>query len=289
MTWLLLSILCSTLIFVVFKLFRRFAVDNLSAIVVNYLVAYAAGSFLSQADYHWPAEIFTRLWWPSVLLLGLLFITLFQLMAWVSQTLGVAAVSVAVKMSVIVPVGFSIWYFSESMDLIKTLGLILALAAVFLATYKPQRVRSEWRLLLGPLLLFLGSGFLDAFINYNEEELVSSAELSFFATAIFGTAGLIGLIWLAAVKGGYRKLTHGRNILGGLALGLPNYGSIYFLLQALNQPELPSSNLFAFNNVGIVALSTLIGSFVFKEHLSLFNKWGLGLAMVSMFLIFYTL
>lgn len=289
MSWLLLSILCSTLIFVVFKLFRSFSVNNLSAIVVNYAVAYLAGSFFGQEAYQAPYEIFERSWWPSVLLLGLLFISLFQLMAWVSQTLGVAAVSVAVKMSVIVPVGFSIWYFNESLNIPKGLGLILAIAAVFLATYKPKKVKSEWRLLFGPLLLFLGSGFLDAFINYNEETLVESSELSFFASAIFGTAGLIGLIWVAFQKDGYRQLLKGRNLLGGLALGLPNYGSIYFLLRALDQPELASSNLFAFNNVGIVALSTLIGSFVFKEQLSLFNKWGLALAIVSMFLIFYTL
>jgi drug/metabolite transporter (DMT)-like permease len=287
MIWLALSIICSVLIFVVFKLIGNYKIDNLQTILVNYLVAFTVGQALNGFNANL-LLVPQKPWFWSVLLLGFLFITLFQLMAWVSQTFGVASVSVAVKMSVIIPVGFGIWYFNESLTFLKIVGLALALAAVFLATYKPNRVKGDAKMLALPLLLFFGSGFLDAFINYNEAQLVPPEEHALFASSIFGVAGLFGVLFVL-----YRRFTNQRAfqwkaVLSGIALGIPNYGSIYFLLLALNTPQLPSSNLFALNNVGIVALSALLGTLAFAEKLSVLNKIGLGLALISMVLIFYT-
>jgi len=287
MIWLLLSIVCSTLIFVVFKLIGKYQVNNLQAILVNYIVAFSVGQAVNGFNPNL-LDIPHKPWFWSIVLLGFLFITLFQLMAWVSQTFGVASVSVAVKMSVIIPVSFGIWYFNEALTFLKITGFILALLAVFLATYKPQRVKGDLKMLALPILLFVGSGFLDAFINYNEATLVPESEHALFASAIFGVAGLFGVLFVL-----YRRFTNHqsfqlKSVVGGLALGIPNYGSIYFLLLALNEPQLPSSNLFALNNVGIVALSALIGTLAFAEKLNTFNKWGLGLALVSIVLIFYT-
>ena len=43
MIYLVFSILSSTLIFIVFKFFRRFNINTLQAIVVNYIVACSCG------------------------------------------------------------------------------------------------------------------------------------------------------------------------------------------------------------------------------------------------------
>jgi multidrug transporter EmrE-like cation transporter len=208
-------------------------------------------------------------------------------MAWVSQTFGVASVSVAVKMSVIVPVSFGIIYYQESLNLIKVIGIGLALLAVFMATYKPNKMKGRTSLMFLPAILFIGSGFLDAFLKYNEEELVPAAEQALFASSIFGVAALFGLLFVI-----YRRFTNKvafqlKAIGAGIALGVPNYGSIYFLLRALDSESFESSSLFALNNVGIVAVSTLLGVAVFKESLNGFNWWGLALALLSILLITY--
>lgn len=287
MIYLLLSIICSTLIFVVFKMMGRYEINNLQAIFVNYIIAFTVGQALTGFDAN-ILEVAQKPWFYSVLLLGLLFITLFQLMAWVSQTFGVSAVSVAVKMSVIIPVAFGIFYYRESYGWLKVLGIAIALLAVFLATYKPKRVKGDLKMLWLPIILFLGSGFLDAFIKYNQAELVQSIEHAEFTASIFGMAALFGLIFIL-----YRRFTNQqafqpKAILAGIALGIPNYGSIYFLLLALENAGIPSSNLFALNNVGIVALSVVIGTLAFAEKLSNFNKWGVALSIISIILIFYT-
>lgn len=284
MIWLLLSILCSTLIFVNFKLFSRYKVSNLQAIVVNYFVAFAVG-LLSNGFEMKPAELLDKPWFYSILVLGFLFIFLFQLMALVSQKFGIAAVSVTVKMSLVIPVGFAIWYYGDNPSALKIAGIVAALAAVYLSTRKPIKTKAHPAYVFLPITLFIGSGFLDTFLKYNQHELVPRLEQSYFASLIFLTAGVLGAVMLLVRLIQKQEKLHWRNIIGGITLGIPNYGSIYFLLLALEGLE--SSVIFPINNVGIVALSVIIGWSLFHEHLSRINKIGVILALVAIFLITY--
>ncbi len=286
MIWLLLSILCSTLIFVAFKLFDRFAVSNLQAIIINYFVAFSVGFFSDGFDLQ-PAELTSKPWFISIMILGFLFIFLFQLMAFVSQKFGVAAVSVTVKMSLVIPVSFGIIYYGDAANSLKIIGILAALVAVYMATRKPIKTKAHPVYVFLPPVLFLGSGFLDAFLKYNQQELVPSHEHSYFASLIFLTAGFIGIAMLLVQRvRGLEKL-HWRNIIGGIALGIPNYGSIYFLLKALEVKNLESSVVFPINNVGVVAVSVITGWLLFNENISRINKMGIILALVAIFLIAY--
>ncbi len=284
MIWLLLSILCSTLIFVNFKLFSRYQVSNLQAIVINYFVAFSVGLLSDGFEMH-PGELTGKPWFFSILILGFLFIFLFQLMAVVSQKFGIAAVSVTVKMSLVIPVTFAIWYYGENLGLLKVVGIIAALAAVYLATRKPIKTKAHPAYIFLPIILFAGSGFLDAFLKYNQHELVLPADHSYFASLIFLTAGILGTImfFIQLLRGAERP--HWRNLLAGITLGIPNYGSIYFLLLALEVRGLESSVIFPINNVGIVALSVITGWLLFREHLSRINKIGVALAVIAIVLI----
>ncbi len=284
MIWLLLSIGCSVLIFMVFKLFKRFEIDNLQAILINYFIAFSIGQIQAQ-DGQSPFKVPEQEWFSSVLILGLLFISLFRLMAWVSQNYGMATVSVAVKMAVIVPVSFGILYFGESAGLVKIIGISMALVAVYMTTYQPQKMKSSPAAFWFPIILFIGSGFLDAFLKYNEAELVPAADQAWFASSIFGCAAVFGLILVL-----YQVVFQGKSfvlksIWGGILLGIPNYGSIYFLLRALSMEGLESSSIFALNNVGVVFFSALLGYFFYHEKLSRINLGGILLAMVSILLI----
>ena len=71
----------------------------------------------------------------------------------------------------------------------------------------------------------------------------------------------------------------------GIALGIVNYGSIYFLLKALRVNGYESSSIFTIINVAIIALSTLMGLLIFKEKISKKNTIGIGLAIISIILI----
>jgi multidrug transporter EmrE-like cation transporter len=70
-----------------------------------------------------------------------------------------------------------------------------------------------------------------------------------------------------------------------LALGVPNYYSIVFLIKALQTEGFESSTLFTINNVAIVIVSSVVGLLLFKEHFSLRNKIGVFLAILGILLV----
>lgn len=280
MIWLLLSILSSTAIFVVFKLFDRYGINNLQAIVVNYFVAYLVGYLIFDFDFD-PAAIVEKPWFTSTLLIGFIFISLFQVMAATAQTLGVSAVSVAVKMSLVIPVIFAVIYYDEGLGWLKIIGTLCALLAVVLATRKKEKTSKNLKLLYLPIILFLGSGFLDVLLKYNQAELVPMHEQGFFTSQLFLVAGTIGVVWAAIPMITGQHKFQWKNVWGGIALGIPNYGSIYFLLRTLDIQSLEASVIFPINNVGIVAFSVIVGKLLFQEKISLLNFIGIVLALLA--------
>jgi len=280
-----LSILSSTMIFVVFKLFSRFKINTLHALVVNYIVACFCGIIFQESEMN-ISEIPHFTWFPFALGLGAMFIMVFNLMAITTQRSGLSVVSVATKMSVVIPIVFGLLYYKESLGIFKVLGIILALAAVYLASIKKQDgLKIKPANFIFPILVFLGSGIIDTTIKYLEGEYIAENDTPIFSATIFAMAALLGILIMIfqAIQG---KFTfHLKNILGGFALGIPNYFSIYFLIKALRSGILESSGIFTVNNVAIVMISTLLGILLFKEKLLVKNWIGIVLAIVGILFI----
>ena len=282
---LLLSILCSSFIFVVFKLYAVHKVQTLYAIIINYFTACLVGFFMYAGDIS-IGEIPSRSWFPGTVALGILFIVIFNLMARTSQIMGVSVASVATKMSLVVPVVLGVILYKEALGWIKILGIALALGAVFLTSMKGKTPRtltggSLWL----PILVFLGSGIIDSSIKYLQEYHVDEAEFPILSATIFATAATSGIIFVLFQQGAAILKVNIRNILGGIALGVPNFFSIFFLLRALENDFLNSASIFTLNNVAIVMLTTLLGIVLFKEKISPKNWGGVVLAVTSIILI----
>ncbi len=285
MIYLLLSILSSSVIFVIFKLFQRYSVNTLQAIIINYFFACLVGFFgyIKNTDV---TLIPAKLWFPGTLVLGALFISVFNLAAITTQKSGLSVVSVATKMSVAIPVFFGIILYNESTGIFKVLGILLALVAVYLTSIKTTTgIKIKKENLIFPLLVFLGSGIIDTTIKYLETTYVAENEVALFSTSIFAVAGIIGIVILAGQAAMGKLRITGKNILGGIILGVPNYFSIYFLVMALRTEGFESSTVFTINNVAIVLFSTLLGILLFKEHLIKKNWIGILLAIISILLV----
>ena len=67
MIYLILSILSSTAIFVLFKLFNKYNIDTLQAIVVNYFTAFAFGIIANNQSVNIKEIIETAYRWESFL------------------------------------------------------------------------------------------------------------------------------------------------------------------------------------------------------------------------------
>ncbi|TRO67018.1 EamA/RhaT family transporter [Christiangramia sabulilitoris] len=285
MIYLLLSVLSSTIIFVVFRLYKKYGVNTLQAIIVNYFIACTVGFFgyIEGSDF---TGVPNESWFPGALMLGFLFIAVFNLAAITTQKSGLSVVAVATKMSVAIPVLCGIFLYNESTGALKITGIILALAAVYLTSVKTREgISIKSKNLIFPLLVFLGSGIIDTSLKFLETSYVAENDIGLFSSTIFATAGLIGMVILITQGFMGRLRLSIKNLIGGIALGIPNYYSIYFLVLALRSEGFDSSTIFTMNHVSIVAISTLVGILLFKEKLLLKNWIGLGLAILSIILV----
>ncbi|MFH6604213.1 EamA family transporter [Maribacter algicola] len=282
-----LSILCSSLIFVIFKLFSVYKIETLYAIITNYIVASCCGFLFYHGNIP-VIEIPEKNWFWGTFALGILFITIFNIMAATSQKLGVSVASVATKMSLVIPVVFGVIMYSEQLGALKILGIVLALVAVYFASHKGKSVTIQKSSLLLPLLVFLGSGIIDTAIKYMQEIHIKEAEFPLFSATVFGAAAITGLLFILikSIKNPLRPNL--KNILGGIILGVPNYFSVFFLMRALQNGTLNSASIFTVNNVAIVMFSTLLGVMLFKEKVSLKNWAGIALAVTSILLVALT-
>jgi len=288
LTYLLLSVLSSVVIFVVFKLFDRFKINILNAIVVNYIVACICGVIAYDSPIS-ASEIISHDWFYYTIALGALFIVVFNLMAITTQRSGLSVVSVATKMSVVIPILFGLFYYKESFGYLKIIGVLLALIAVYLTAIKSKEgIKIDRNTLIFPLLVFIGSGIIDTSIKYLENSFVAENDVPIFSATIFGAAATIGILILGylMIQGKFKFEL--KNLIGGIALGIPNYFSIYFLVNALRSDIMDSSGIFTINNVAVVMMSTIIGIMLFKEKLSTKNWGGIILAVVSIFLVAFS-
>ena len=273
------------MIFVIFKLYNRFKINTLQAIIFNYFFAFSAGILIDEQPLQL-GKIPSEPWFLGTVILGFLFIAVFYLAAITTQRSGLSVVSVATKMSVAIPVFFGIFLYNESTGFLKITGIICALIAVYLTSLKKKEgIKIRKRNLIFPLLVFFGSGIIDSTLKYLETTYVAEADVALFSSTIFGIAGCIGIFILViqGIKGGLKL--HFRNLLGGIALGIPNFGSIYFLVLALRSGGMESSTVFPVNNVAIVMISTFLGILLFRERMLPKNWIGIGLAVVSIILI----
>jgi drug/metabolite transporter (DMT)-like permease len=105
-----------------------------------------------------------------------------------------------------------------------------------------------------------------------------------FIITIFGTAGVLGLV-LAIVGWGTGRLQFSwKNVMAGIVLGIPNYGSMLFMLWALNS-GLEGSFVFPVVNVAIIVATTIGAVMLFREKLSPVNWMGIVMAVTAIGLI----
>src|SRR5688572_21001933 len=98
-----LSVICATFLFVSFKFFARYGINNFQGLVFNYWTA-AAFAFLMNAKTNTEQLDKIPHVLPATLVIGFMFITVFFITAITTQKLGLAVASVAAKMSVVIPV-----------------------------------------------------------------------------------------------------------------------------------------------------------------------------------------
>jgi len=278
MLFLFLSILTSACILILFKIFLKFKIHILQAIVVNYLAACTMGFFIQWDDFS-VSEIVYSDWIFYAFLIGSIFILTFQVFAYSSQIAGISITAISSKISVIIPVVVgSILYANEFLNVSKILGLVLAVFSLLLVFYRNDNIKINPKFIFLPILLFLANGLNDSMMAFAQRKFTGFNTM-LFVSCIFLFSLIIGIIWLSLQYYITKQKLLLKNIIAGIILGIFNFFSTYYFFMGVDIVD--SAIFFPILNTGIVSISTLIGYFVFKEKLSIVNWIGILIAIVT--------
>lgn len=281
------SIVLTSYLTLSFKMLQRLGINSFQAIVFNYPACVITGSLVNG---HFPSLSVAvhQPWFPWAMLMGAAFIAILSLLAFTTKRLGISVATVANKLSLVIPFLFSIYLYKEQISWLKTVGILFALAAVWL-TSLPSKNNSETStgrkniifFLILPAALFLSSGLLDTLIKFNEQRWLTGANNNDFLILVFGSAGVIGISILLIRAMAFTSPINPKAVLAGICIGVPNYFSLWCLLKVLKMYTGNSSAIIPVNNMGIVLFSALAAVLLFKEKISFLNIGGILLAVAA--------
>ena len=283
----LIAIVTFSLMLMLFKYFERFKVNNLQAIVFNYLTAGTLAllsSNYSGLDFHF-LSIIKADYFPAALTIGFLFIITFNLLAYGTQKVGIAVTTVTNKMSMVIPVIIGVYLFNEQLQFLQLTGLILAILAIYFSSTKKGKLEFDKKYLLIILFIFFGQGIADGVLNWAQKTSIQSDNTAPFFASIFLIAGLLGGLYMVYDLFKNEVQFQLKNIIWGITLGVPNFLTLHFFIQALQNSSLQSAQIFPIVNMGIIIVSSIGGILLFKEKLSVSNWSGIVLAILAIVLI----
>ena len=285
MAFLILSILASTLILITFRYFEKFKVDNFNAIIINYFTASVLGFLLADKETGLSLAG-SQSWFHMAVIIGVIFVAMFYLIALTTQKTGLTITSISSRMSVIIPMIFSIVFYQESLPFLKAIGIMLAPIAVVLTIMRKDISLKDKRFFILPVIMFLGVGLTDSLVKYTQQEFLSGGNVLMFSAYLFVIAFSTSILSKLLFQSNKGFDLNGKDLIGGIFLGLFNFGSLYFFIQALQFSGMDSSLVFGINSIGIVLLSVFASVLFFKEKLSKLNWVGIIVAIFTLILLF---
>lgn len=281
MIYVLASAICSVLVSVLLKLARRFSLDVAQLVAWNYAAAALAALLLQPALA--PLHASSAPWF-ALLGLGVLLPTIFLALGASVRHAGIVRSDVAQRLSLLLSLLAAFALFGERLDATKALGCVLGLLALLGMVWRTQHDQSAkgavgW---YWPLLVFVGFGAIDVLFK---RVAAAGVPLGTSLLAMFVLALPVAFALAAwqRLRGGARFTL--RNALGGLLLGLLNFGNIFFYLRAHRALPQHPALVFASMNLGVVVLGALASVLLFRERLSRINLAALLLALLAIVLL----
>ena len=280
----ILTLCANVLILICFKLFPKFEVNNLNAIVVNYFTAVLTG-IVVLGEIPFGLDAVSQAWFPYALFLGVIFVSIFNIVALTIQKTGVVIGTLFQKMSLLFPVVAAMMFFGEPVIALRMIGIGLAILSIIIINLPSKTdggeltaIRKYWYL---PLLTLLGSGIIELLLYYVDVKKIAPNGDIGFVCFLFFTAGCCGII-IKLISGNW---SIGKNdLIAGICLGIPNFFSIYLLLRSLSV-GIDASVMFPFINVGTILTGVLLGFLVFKEEINKAKVIGVASAIIAIYLI----
>ena len=278
MLFLILSIICSVTVGVIFKVSRKYNVNNSQIVAANYLFALLLCYFFFSPNLN---AVGKESPWILYTIIGLLLPSVFLFLAASIKHMGIVKTDAAQRLSLFIPILAALFIFKEDFNTLKISAFFFFFPAIQLILANIiVNTKSKW---IYPTVVLLGFGLID--ILFKKIALFTTLP---YATSLFIVFSISLLIMIAVVI--YELIANRahlqiKNIAFGGLVGVFNFGNILFYLKAHQAFAENPSTVFAGMNMGVIIIGSLIGVLVFKEKLTKMNYAGLGLALVAIILI----
>lgn len=284
MIYLVIAIFCSVSVSLLLKILRQQQLDIRQTILTGYPVAFFLTIFLLKPDF----SLFNHILQNPIaslliiLALGVLLPSVFIILGKAINSTGVVLTDACQRLSLILPIIASVLIFGEVIINQKMIGIILAFLALVAILFRPQSAptlakKPPFIWLIG---VWLGYGVIDILFKQVAKQ---GGSFPVTLSVSFGLAFLCLFVylWLKKVAWQAKALQ-----FGGL-LGVLNFANIYTYIKAHQALSSTPSLVFTVMNVGVIAFASIMGLLLFKEKLNKINFIGIGLAILSVFVLFY--
>jgi drug/metabolite transporter (DMT)-like permease len=269
-----------------FRLFPKWEIDRFNAIVINYTSCLGFGLLMDSSSKPFHSSWLEKPWILWAIILGFLFITGFNLLAYTIRQFGIAPSVLMQRMSLITTVAVTVIVFGEQFRWMEAIAFISAIGAIITMTAKKNAKSSDHSFFQKStlFLLLLISSVIEIILYYVQNENIVGDDQMLFTTLGFGTAACAGWIVLIILLLFRKTKFRLRDAIAGIALSIPNYFSIYLVLLLLKEGW-KGSMLYPMINVGTLLGSAILAVIFFKEKLTVANRIGVGLAVVAILIL----
>ena len=275
---LILTLSCSTSIALILKHNDTKKGDALILLMGNYFVAALISLIfvLTNSSNFYP---FSTLIFG--LILGAFFVLSFFAFAKAVGSAGTALATISSRLSLIVPISFSILFYGEHPATSQIAGFLFSLITIFFfyTSLKRHTLGNLKFIDYFYLLLVLFGIGLNDFAMKIFQQWKGNAEKPFFLFIIFGSA----FVYTTAILLMRKKSVDKRTLLHGAILGVPNMFSSFFLIGALD--ALPAIFVYPVVNIGIIIATTLLALMIWREKLNAYGILALGSGIIAIILL----
>jgi multidrug transporter EmrE-like cation transporter len=283
LAWLfiLLSSGCSVLIAHLFKLIEFRKLNTMRVLTVNYLIAMCVAFFTSGNP---AAEVNFAILAPVLgiaAVVGVIFIANYFIYSKSVHLNGVGISVASMRISLIVPVLLSTYWYHEYLLAREWVGVSLVFVTLLLLLPDKQNLfkrpyNSAWLL----ILIFLFTGLGDSSLKIYEADFSGILSKELFMGYVFLAAFIAGILILM-IKGNWAFSRD--ELIFGILIGVPNLYSALFLIEALSL--LSGGIVYTAANLFTVIGATILGIWRWGDILTKAQWFGLGLTLISILLL----
>ncbi len=277
MIYLLLSILCGSMVSLVMRISEGRIGSKTGMVAMNYLTCLlVAGSFMGFGNVMPEHPLAGRTLGMGVIN-GIFYMAGLLMMQYNIPRNGVVLPSVFSRMGgLLVPLAVAILFFHEAPTVMQILGSVLAIAAILILNYQKDAGNVGDKKAL--VMLFIADGLAGIMAKVFSEigdQVLSPNFLFFTFSSAFVFCSMIVLM---------KKERPGLREVGfGMMVGVPNFMGARFTLKALE--TIPAVIVYPMRSVSTIVIITLAGTLFFREKLSRRQLAAMGIILASLILL----